>query len=156
MKCDICGKEGKCGVWDYIIKDKGVGKVSSSTLGVDTVYYENGKEVGREKNKTYSKGEVLVIKGRGSAFICLKCRVIYSALLGIIIPIIITIIFGLFGLIISGKFDISFLINLFEAFLFFSIIFALTPLMKHLILALHLSKKYNIKPFYKIMSKFWE
>ena len=156
MKCDICKKEGKCGVWDFIIKDKGVGKVSNITIGVDTVYYENGQEVGREKNKTYSKGEVNVIKGSGRAFICLKCRVIYSALLTIVIPLIITIILGIFGIIISGRMGISFLIALFEALLFFSILFALTPLMKHLILALHISKKYNIKPFYKIMSKFWK
>ena len=35
-------------------------------------------------------------------------------------------------------------------------VFALTPFMRHLILALRLSRKHRIRPFWAIVSKFWD
>ena len=96
MKCDICGKEKKCQTWDYIIKRKGTGKVRRYTPGVDQVYKVGGKEVGRERNTTYTTGTVSRVVDRGTANICIKCRIIWSIIIIIAFSIIVTMVAFIF------------------------------------------------------------
>ena len=54
--CDVCGKQRNCACWDYVVRKNARGKIAQYTPGTDTVYYENGREVGRSRNTTYAVG----------------------------------------------------------------------------------------------------
>ena len=162
MKCDICGKEKKCQTWDFIIKRNGIGRVRRYTPGMDQVYKVGGKEVGRERNTTYTTGTVSRVTDRGTANICMKCRIIWSIILIIAFSIIITLAAFLFLKAIEtlskaspASSIVDVLVKTFETSLIVFSLISLTPLMKHIILSLKLALKKKVLPW-KVMSKFWE
>ena len=162
MKCDICGKEKKCQTWDYIIKRKGTGRVRRYTPGTDIVYKVGGKEVGGERNTTYTTSTVSRVADRGTANICMKCRIIWSIILIIAFSIIIALIVFLFLKAIEtlskaspASSIVDVLVKTFEASLIVFTLISLTPLMKHIMLSFKLALKKKVLPW-KVMSKFWE
>ena len=61
---------------DYIIKKDGIGRVRRYTTGTDTVYKTGGREIGREKDTTSTIGKVKRVTERGTAGLCMKCRIL--------------------------------------------------------------------------------
>ena len=162
MKCDVCKKETNCSSWDYIVKKEVVGRVRTNTPGVDTVYKVGGRETGRESNTTYKTGTSIKSINKGTAYLCSKCRILWSIILTIVFSIMTVILTLLFlkGLNILFKTEgkVSIMEVLSKVFIYSIPIFLLlsiTPLMKHIILAIHKSKEYKVMPW-NIVSKFWE
>lgn len=162
MRCDICGKEKKCQTWDYIIKKSGTGRVRRYTPGTDQVYKVGGREIGRERNTTYITGTTSRIIDRGTAHICVRCRIIWSIILVIAFSIVLTSAAFVFLKVIETLSKVSpavsiveVLVKAFEISLIVFTVFSLTPLMKHIILSVKISFKKKTLPW-KVMSKFWE
>ena len=162
MKCDICGKEKKCQTWSYIIKKNGTGRVRQYTPGTDQVYKVGGKEVGRERNTSYTTGKVSRIVDRGTANICMMCRIIWSIILIITFSIIVTFVALLFLKVIGmlsktppASSIVDVLVKTFESSLIVFTLISLTPFMKHIILSFKLAFKIKVLPW-KVMSRFWE
>lgn len=161
--CDVCGKERSCACWDYVVRRNARGRIAQFTPGTDTVYYENGREVGRSRNTTYTVGSKRVSAARGTAHLCLPCRlvrsVIYGALLGAGLTLLAAGFVLALNVIIKGPYPIDmarFLPGALQGCMSVAAVFALTPFMRHLILALRLSRKHRIRPFWAIVSKFWD
>ena len=166
--CDVCGKERSCACWDYVVRKNVRGKIAQFTPGTDTVYYENGREVGRSRNTTYAVGNKRISAARGTAHICMPCRIIRSILYGALLGAGLTLLAAGFVLAIEAitkaiinpanlhPIDMArFLPGALPPCMGVAAVFALTPFMRHLILALRLSRKHRICPFWAIVSKFW-
>lgn len=166
--CDVCGKERSCACWDYVVRKNARGKIAQFTPGTDTVYYENGREVGRSRNTTYAVGNKRISAARGTAHICMPCRIICSILYGALLGARLTLLAAGFVLAIEAiikaiinpatphPIDMArFLPGALQACMGVAAVFALAPFMRHLILALRLSRKHRICPFWAIVSKFW-
>ena len=154
MKCDICGKDRKCQDWAYIIKKRGIGRKRQFTPGTDLVHTVGGKEVGREKDTTYTTGKVTRVAEKGTAHICIPCRVIWSAVIVLGLSVLLSLVLAL---LFSPK-DVSFIGYVSEYLMYLLPAFALlalTPLMKHLILSVKIAFQRKVLPW-KVMSKFWE
>ena len=161
--CDICGKERNCACWDYVVRKNVRGRIAQFTPGTDTVYYENGREAGRSRNTTYTVGNKRVSAARGTAHLCMPCRIVRSLVYGALLGMGLTLLAAGFVLaleaVIKGPHHIDmtvFLPGALRGCLALAGLFALTPFMRHLILALRLSRKYKIRPFWAIVSKFWD
>lgn len=166
--CDVCGKERSCACWDYVVRKNARGRIAQFTPGTDTVYYENGREVGRSRNTTYAVGNKRVSTARGTAHLCAPCRIIRSILYGALLGAGLTLLAAGFVLAIEAiikaiinpanphPIDMArFLPGALQGCMDVAAVFALTPFMRHLILALRLSRKHRIRPFWAIVSKFW-
>ena len=141
------------------------GRIAQFTPGTDTVYYENGREVGRGRNTTYAVGNKRVSAARGTAHLCAPCRIIRSILYGALLGAGLTLLAAGFVLTIEAVIktpnphpvDMArFLPGALQGCMGAAAVFALTPFMRHLILALRLSRKHRIRPFWAIVSKFWD
>lgn len=159
MSCDVCSKEKKCYTWDYIIKKRSIGKVRDYNAGQDIVYKVGGKEVGRETNTSYHTGRVSRVVDSGTAMICLKCRIIISAIITVVLSIVISSIIALITMDTTYATWFNAFISVFSESmmytLFLFIVLSFTPIMKHLIFKVKLSIEKKVMPW-KIISKFWE
>ena len=156
MKCEICGKEKNCQTWDYIIKKNGIGRVRNYTPGTDIVYKTGGRETGRERNTTYTTGRVKRVTERGTAGLCMKCRILWSAVLVLGLSALVSLILNFLLLFISD--ETSVMSHFGEGMTYtmpLFILISLTPVMKHWILSLHLAFRKKVMPW-QILSKFWE
>jgi len=165
--CEICGKEHKCKSWHFIVKNKNIGRVRTFVPGHDIVYKSGGREVDREKNTVYAMGTEFRDVSEDTVFICMRCRAIWSIVLGLILFILISL------MLIAVIFLLTLLIlklaekpidNLFDAEIIKGIllfvgsvtaIYTISPWMRHLILKLKLAKKYHKIDFWNITSHFW-
>ena len=156
MKCEICGKDKNCQTWNYIIKKDGIGRARRYTPGTDTVYKTGGRETGREKDTTYTIGKVKRVTERGTAGLCMKCRILWSAVFVLGLSTLLSLIF-LF--LFQFMTDETAVINHFgEAMTYFLPLFfllSLTPLMKHWILSVQLAFQKKVLPW-QVLSEFWE
>ena len=162
--CDVCGKERNCACWDYVVRKNARGKIAQYTPGTDTVYYENGREVGRSRNTTYAVGNKRINAARGTAHICMPCRIVRSLFYGVLLGAGLTLLTVGFVRAVEAviktpnphPIDMArFLPGALGGCFALAAVFALTPFMRHLILALRLSRKHRIRPFWAIVSKFW-
>ena len=167
--CDVCGKDRKCACWDFVVRKNDRGRIAQFTPGTDTVYYENGREVGRSRNTTYAVGSKRVSAARGTAHICMPCRIIRSLVYGVLLGVGLTLLAAGFVRAVEAVIEAflkvpvphpidmaRFLPGALRACLVVAGVFALTPFMRHLILALRLSRKHRIRPFWAIVSRFWD
>ena len=167
--CDVCGKERSCACWDYVVRKNARGKIAQFTPGTDTVYYENGREVGRSRNTTYAVGNKRISAARGTAHLCAPCRIMRSVLYGALLGAGLTLLAAGLVLAVEAIFktvieipdrhpiDMArFLPGALQGCMALAAVFALTPFMRHLILALRLSRKHRVRPFWAIVSKFWD
>ena len=162
MKCEMCGKEKNCQTWDYIVKKELYGSVRQYTPGTNIEYRVGGRVTGVEKDTTYGKGYLNKIAGKGTAGLCIKCRIIWSIILIIALTLIVTLGAFIFLKGIETLFKVEpkgniveVLLKTLEVSLFMFAILSITPLMKHIILSLKISRRYKVAPW-KVMSKFWE
>ena len=160
--CDICSKEKNCACWDFVVRKTARGRIERFTPGTDTVHYVGGREVGRSRNTTYTVGSKRVSAARGTAYICIPCRITRSLLYGVLMAVGMTLLLALLVLALNAlkppyPIDLNrFLPGALRGCLALAAVFALTPFMRHLILALHLSRREKIRPFWAIVSKFWD
>ena len=157
MKCDLCGKDKNCQTWEYVIKGSGTGRVRQYSPGRDVVYKVGGREVGRESNTTYSTGKVSRVVERGTATICIKCRILWSIVAIIVFSILLSLIATLLYINMTTM-NQPFIGYWSEIALYIVpviVISAFTPFMKHFILSVKIAFKKKVLPW-KVMSKFWE
>ena len=113
-------------------------------------------------------GNKRISAARGTAHICMPCRIIRSILYGALLGAELTLLAAGFVLAIEAiikaiinpanphPIDMArFLPGALQACMGVAAVFALTPFMRHLILALRLSRKHRICPFWANVSKFW-
>lgn len=165
MKCNVCGKENdRYQTWDYVIKKTVFGSVRNYTPGTDTVYTVGGKETARERYTTYGKGYSSKVVSRGTAYICIRCRIIWSvvftavlslfcAVLVLLLPLLVEFLFRNlenthpfhYGAIFTGAL---------KGFLGVFAVLSFTPVMKHIILSFRIAIEHKVLPW-NVLSEFW-
>ena len=165
MKCNICGKENNCQSWDYVIKKTVFGSVRNYTPGTDTVYSVGGRETGRERNTTYGKGYSSKTVARDTAYICLKCRILWSIIFAVALSLVCAVLVLLLPKLVEFIFRNventhpfnyrAIFSGALKGFLGLFAVLSFTPIMKHIILSFQIALKHKVLPW-NVLSKFWD